>query len=317
MMSSSPFTDIAFVLKPTPVPEYCLLSEVLAWCAFRRIPIDSEDWDGIRSPMYTRVGTEAFSAFNLTEEEFTMAGLPAEAAAIYWSPELKDLPFPPWLSADQVANWRDRFNRYLEDFKLGIISRLREGKIVGAGVRAPTSPNDQHASEDTRVRSEPMFEPIQSDFWTMDGVDWERSAVANTITPDRFTWVRFRLQDVFQTYPLDLSTVPRSTLYRVGGVYIDGAGPSNAIPPLGRQRGRPSKIPWEHFHLEMASLVHDGTLPAKMEAAIEDFIKWFYKNFDLDVGRTAISERLRPYYHRFVHPVSRPTNDEPENLRSE
>ncbi len=295
-MRSSVQADISFVLQAVPVPEHCLLSEVLAWCAFKRIPIVSEDWEFPRSPRPR--ASEPDSPFDLGPDECKLAGLPPEAWILHWTAGgLKERGIPSGYDRDTVVNWREQFTRYLEPFKLKIMSGLRDGRMIGEGIRT----SDQHASKDkSGAYKTPQFEPVQDDFWTMEGVDWDGSVVASTFTSDRFTWVRFPLRHVFETYPLDVSMLPCSTVYRVGGVYIEGAEPGNAPPNLGGRRGRLSNIPWEHFHLEVAALVRDEKLPAKVEAAIEHFREWFHQKFDLDVSRTTIGDKLRPYYYRFV-----------------
>jgi hypothetical protein len=68
--------------------------------------------------------------------------------------------------------------------------------------------------------------------------------------------------------------------------------------PVQARRGRPP-FPWEEFHVEVAALIQKNALPEKKEAAIAHFERWFRAKLGISVSRTAIGQKLKPYYQRF------------------
>jgi hypothetical protein len=100
-----------------------------------------------------------------------------------------------------------------------------------------------------------------------------------------------------------LSVYPIPELPAIGSVrklcdvyLLDGQNLDNA-PPLAR-RGRPP-FPWEGFHVEVASLIQQNALPEKKEAAIAHFEGWFRDKLGISVSRSAIGQKLKPYYQKF------------------
>jgi hypothetical protein len=66
-----------------------------------------------------------------------------------------------------------------------------------------------------------------------------------------------------------------------------------------RHRGRPP-FPWDPFHIEVATLLLRNELPEKKEAAIEYFQGWFLREHGIEVGRSVIGDKLKPYYDKFI-----------------
>lgn len=56
------------------------------------------------------------------------------------------------------------------------------------------------------------------------------------------------------------------------------------------------------FHLEVTDLLMRGELPAKKESAIQHFQDWFKQVLKQHPKRTAIGDKLKPYYDRFINP---------------
>ena len=116
-------------------------------------------------------------------------------------------------------------------------------------------------------------------------------------TPDE-TLIHIKLQtsDVVERYP------PRSV---VDAADVDFFGSKMAVPthcfdmkPVpGFRSGRPS-LPWIDFHVELARMYRDGEVPKKKEAAILYFQSWFSHNFGKKVSRSAIGEKLKPYFDK-------------------
>jgi len=131
----------------------------------------------------------------------------------------------------------------------------------------------------------------------MDGrkIDWKSSALFG----DEYTfcWIHFSTESVLAAYPIP-SLPPVGTVNSLGDVYILNNSDNRDLTTSIR-RGRPS-LPWELFHLEVASLARANALPEKKEAAIHHFESWFREELGLHVGRSSIGQKLTPYYDRFV-----------------
>ena len=97
-------------------------------------------------------------------------------------------------------------------------------------------------------------------------IDWKSSALFG----DEYTfcWVHFSTESVLAAYPIP-SLPPVGTVSSLGDVYILNNSDDRELTTSIR-RGHPS-LPWEQFHLEVASLARANALPEKKEAAIHLF----------------------------------------------
>ena len=69
---------------------------------------------------------------------------------------------------------------------------------------------------------------------------------------------------------------------------------------LGNNKGIAcANVAWEAFHLEVADLIKNGQMPQKKEAAIQLMMSWFENTQKQKPSRSAVSEKLTPYYRRF------------------
>jgi hypothetical protein len=70
--------------------------------------------------------------------------------------------------------------------------------------------------------------------------------------------------------------------------------------PPERTLGRPPAFAWDAFHVEVADLIKSGRLLEKKEAAIQQMVSWFENTQGgKRPSRSAVSEKLTPYYRRF------------------
>jgi len=74
----------------------------------------------------------------------------------------------------------------------------------------------------------------------------------------------------------------------------------NIRQPPRRPLGRPPAFAWEAFHVEVAELIKSGRMPQKKESAIQEMMSWFASTQGgQSPSRSAVSEKLTPYYRRF------------------
>ena len=63
--------------------------------------------------------------------------------------------------------------------------------------------------------------------------------------------------------------------------------------------GRPS-FRWDEFNVEIAKRARDGSLPDKQEAMIGEMQIWCKKRWDVDVARSTLLQKIKPYYDALV-----------------
>jgi hypothetical protein len=311
------------VLKATQLAERCFLSEILYWLAFRRLPISEFTLDGEEARFS---GDESPASFDdvVTDTECSFAGLPPnpEYAAMLADPWPHSLDYYDALLRydleetelnklrqeraeavefhHNVAVWQASCDAYLEYFKARIFVDLREGKIQGSAVEVPQKDESEaiEFSEGINLAKQPIVQ-LPPEIWRAREIDWENSAIeANSSV---FHRVHFSTEAMIAAYPIPSSTAIGKVV-PVGDLYVLDA-PDHAELTIPSRRGRPP-LPWDRFHLEVAALVKADALPRKKEAAIHQFVEWFRNELGISVSRSAIGQKLAPYYDRFVHSKS-------------
>jgi hypothetical protein len=311
------------VLQATQLAERCFLSEILHWLAFRRLPISKYTLDGEEARFS---GDDSFASFDdvVTDTECTFAGLTLnpEYAALMAGRWFHDLDFyEKLLAVDQeetvlnelrqdraeavefhhnMAVWQASCDAYLEYFEARIFVDLREGKIQGSAVEVPQKDESEaiEFSEGIDLAKQPIVQ-IPPEIWRASEIDWENSTVeANSSV---FHRVHFSTEAMIAAYPIPSSPVIGKVV-PVGDLYVlDALGQAELTMPS--RRGRPP-LPWDRFHLEVAALAKEDSLPRKKEAAIHQFAEWFRIEFGISVSRSSIGQKLAPYYDRFVRSKS-------------
>jgi hypothetical protein len=130
----------------------------------------------------------------------------------------------------------------------------------------------------------------------MSGIDWFSNAV--TGHGNCYCDVSMPVEVLMRLFPADRTPVDGAEFV---GEFLVVKEPANGNrgPPT-RRLGRPPAFPWEAFHVEVADLIKSGRMPQKKEAAIQQMMGWFESTQGGQrPSRSAISEKLTPYYRRF------------------
>jgi hypothetical protein len=305
-------------LQRVDVPEICFLQEVLYWVAFRRLPVALYDLDGNEIRNGTDIGGYAVELGDigdwLEDEECASANIPPDpryTAAIEGKTDLSvedydellagmEINNPRWGRLNKERNeavalesWLLQYQDAIEYPASKIFVALKDGRLKAKGRLLPEDVDTDLSDEDFDIYDLPVVE-IPTAFWSLKGIDFEESAAANDHS--RYCHIRCRSDEVFSVFPGDYEPV----------LGIGQFGPNfrisnaTATPRIAnvRQRGRPS-YPWDAFHLEVATLIQKGQLPAKKEACIQHLQDWFHHRLGIKPSRAAIGEKLKPYYDRF------------------
>ena len=86
---------------------------------------------------------------------------------------------------------------------------------------------------------------------------------------------------------------------KIGDTFILRETPQPRMRHADLRRGRPP-YPWDAFHIEVAELLQRNEMPGKKEAAIEHFQSWFRREHGVQASRSAVGQKLKPYYDRFL-----------------
>ena len=313
--------------------ERCLLSELLDWLAFRRLPLAAYTIDGKEARFSDESGYQAGGLLDsmVTDTECAVAGLTPnpEYVASLGGQYLHGLDFYDKMLAvnleeseleilrkqrveaveyhQRMAEWQTSLDNYLEYFKARLFVDLREGKIHGSGIEIPAKDEDgavAYIQADGFDLSEQPTIRINEALWTPTKIDWVNSALIG----DRcvYCWVHFSTEAMISAYPIP-SPLAADKVNPVGDLYVlDGAG--HGEPAVPSRRGRPP-LPWDQFHLEVAALIAAGALPRKKEAAIHHFVEWFREEFGMSASRSSVGQKLTPYYERFVRSKTENTSN--------
>jgi len=323
-------------LKPVELPKRCMLNEVLLWVAFRRVPVamrSPEEETEVRDAeedMFAYKGYGGYAGYTgdlsdsesfLDDAECAALNLPPDPRTTYvkeeekwatdnwedeqesqpdmleWRPNYEQEDLDTWFERVMQA-WMPKYLSAIEYPATRIYMALREGKLTASGKLLPDLDRDK-ALESLETVDQRICDletlGIPPTFWSFRGIDWWSNAARSD--HEHYCWIRCRTEDLLKAFPAE-DGVPLSGAEKIGDdlvLHEDSQKPLQAARP----RGRPP-FDWDAFHLEVTDLLMKGTLPKKKEAAISYFQDWFNRAAKQDPKRTAIGDKLKPYYDRFV-----------------
>lgn len=323
------------VLRPVEPPRICFLREVILWRAFgiyptgywdekgREVREEPEDPEYFAAPVPDDTGDETY----LSERQTDFAGLPPDPSmqatlADDTHFELghydklismlrnsrKDLSEEiEGLLADRdrasefwakYAEWRQLHDAYIDQFQLELLLALRKGSIQALGRRLPRVDRDRTLRLFDRLGTSPLDiepTPIPQGVWVSNHVDWQECSL--TSKSDAYVWVHVLVEDMVNLFPSQ-SLLPPDKILPLGDCYAIADSLMSPVPKgHSGTRGRPS-LPWEGFYVEVARLYRDAQMPHKKEAAIQHFQTWFEKELGIEASRSAIGQKLKPFFDR-------------------
>jgi hypothetical protein len=131
----------------------------------------------------------------------------------------------------------------------------------------------------------------------MPGIDWFSNAV--TAHGNCYCDMSMPVEVLMSLFPGHRTPVDGAEF--VGEfLLVKEPADGNVRQPPRRTLGRPPAFAWEAFHVEVADLIRSGRMPQKKEAAIQQMVSWFESTQGgKRPSRSAVSEKLTPYYRRF------------------
>lgn len=319
------------ILRPVEPPRICFLKEALNWCAFGSYPTGYWDIygnDSRENPeepelFYPPIPDHDEGYTYLSEEQTKMAGLPPDPTYVnlmndcrpFYRYELDEINeriadgqrLTPEQSVKHDAakkfradydEWLQLHDAYIDQFRTELLLALRKGQLTAHGRKLPHTDRDK-ARElfDKQESYTESIEPevIPPEFWVSNFVDWDECSITS---PRRaFVWISIEVSKLLERFPPN-ELIPAEKLSKVGECYaIAERAFAERKKSTANTRGRPA-LPWDRFYVEVARLYKDNEMPEKKEAAIQHFQTWFEQELGLQASRSAIGQKLKPFFDR-------------------
>jgi hypothetical protein len=305
------------VLVPVPTAEHCLLSEAVEYAALRRLPLncnpilkfipmemgwqEREDfrWQQAVSDYASEVGLRIGYVPSRTfvpPGKYEASGLGPLIDATGQLP----------IHGDNGAPLDERYEKYevfLDGYRIQVLNLLHEGRLTARGKKLPkTIGIDVALDIDPPVES--AFESISREFWASANVRWIADCAQGRSATYKF--IQLVTDDLFKALPLPDSR-PASDVVQMGDNFIF-SGELREETEMFPLTGRPPVIKWDEFHVEVAKRVKEDMLPEKKEAFIADMQAWCRNRWGREVGRSTVSQKIKPYYDEFMR-QRMPEND--------
>ena len=300
-------TDQNSWFEPVSLLSRCSLNEGLLWVWDDRVPVSNiyreknvfeglQDWECERlkiPPVPRGIGR---AAQYRTEERLrarNYGNITKDAQKLHVSTGMEE--------AEGVRQWLPLVASAMELPATELFLVLRRGQIETTGKLLPDGVEIIDFLEDQSSYSRGDFDDlvdtiIPHEFWTMSGIDWLSNAV--TAHSKCYCDVSMSVEALMGQFPGKRTPVDGAEF--VGDFLLVKELSADNVPlPPRRTPGRPPAFAWEAFHVEVADLIKSGRMPQKKEAAIQLMMSWFENTQKQKPSRSAISEKLTPYYRRF------------------
>jgi hypothetical protein len=198
----------------------------------------------------------------------------------------------------QKKEWDAEFEAFIDLHKTRLFLELREGRIHALGQELP-----QPSFIGSLVELEESgwegwhnieWQTIPPDFWISTKINWAESWAEGKTTA--YCLILMDFKELFNHFP------PRTEIsdgvVKIGNAFAQDTN-KTTVPTRTMQRGRPS-YDWDAFHLEVAKRLLQGNVPAKKEAFVADMQDWCKDNWHREIGRSTVSQKLKPYYDQFI-----------------
>lgn len=193
---------------------------------------------------------------------------------------------------------RKRFS--LEAAKL--FSALKEGSLTATGfkifgrnyreVRKTIVSNSLNFKTMKRVT-------IRPDEWSLEGMLWDDCTLQTEL--NLYCCIAIHRDKLLTKFPPKLVSASNGGF--CDDLFIVSEDKNVEIindDAKGGKPGRPTKN-WDAFYIELTDRLIKGDLPKKQSAAAYEMRMWFKDELGEKVGLSTISEKLKPFYHRFMH----------------
>jgi hypothetical protein len=297
-------TEEQLWFEPTTLLSRCSLNEGLLWVWDDRVPLDNvwrekNAFDTLRNEECEYLEIPPVPAFigrgarYVTEQRLRAKHWATDDQREYYVKEGME-------EAEAIRKWIPIVTQAMDWPATELFLKLRRGEIEAQGKLLPDGAEiidflEKHESWGGPSKFDDLVDsPIPSDLWTNRGIDWFSNAlIANN---GFYCDVSMPVEILMNHFPGHRTAVDGAEFV---GQCLLVKEPENANAPSSATRGRPAVFAWNAFHVEVADLIKRDQLPQKKEAGIQEMIGWFERTQKQTPSRSAVSEKLTPYYRRF------------------
>jgi hypothetical protein len=303
-------TDQDFWFEPVSLLTECSLNEALLWVWADRVPVSNvyreknafetlSEWECERLNIPPVPEGVRRAAHYLTEERLrrTFSRITDKDALEYHLTEGLQ-------QATAIREWLPQVTAAMEVPAAELFLKLRRGEINAQGKLLPPGFQIIDFVEQDNSYGRSDFDDLTDisvprESWTIAGIDW----IANSVSArdQHYCDVSVSVARLMSVFPGNRSPVG-SAEYVGDCLLVQESDEENAphAPPK-RTPGRPTVFGWDAFHVEVADLIRSGRMPQKKEAGIQQMLSWFESTQGgKKPSRSAVSEKLTPYYRRFI-----------------
>jgi hypothetical protein len=314
-------------LETREAAERCYLTEALYWVALHRFPlayITENGYDGREETAFIEQLAPAYELALVGGVECREAGLipnpewqaletgehhldPAFLQRRLANPNLRDRHEELRAQLEQSvqfhqaqADWNKKFDQFMDPHKARLFLALREGRVNAFGQRLPANTIKESTAqlEGSGWEGWPRagWDLIPPDFWMHGGIDWLACHAEGY--QGSYALILVDSNTLFEAFPIPTDGTPH-TVIQVGDAFVFSDAEELENLPATR-RGRRA-YPWDQFHVEMTRrIMAAGGLPEKQEAIIAGMQQWCRTSWKVEVGRSTIFGKVKPYYDAMV-----------------
>lgn len=312
------------ILVPQEVAEICYLYEALMWLVFHRFPLRQPSnhygEDARRDLEWVEFWRQMGCDPIPTDVECLRVGLPPNPkyTAIVggegeppppevirsWqtdalSPTAREIVNQPKVFKQRLTEaiayknacvrWEQEFKSFIDLHRNRLFLELREGRLPADGIKAKKGTSQALLKDESANSHADCWTRIPQDFWRSDKINWEQSWAEGR--DGCYVLIQVTTTALFASFPPE---TPRpANVVKVADDFV----PIERVEDRKIARGRPP-YDWDAFHLEIGIRIHKGDLPKKQEALVNEMQAWCRRAWGREVGRSTISQKLKPYYDR-------------------
>lgn len=305
--------DQGLWFEPVSLLSRCSLNEGLLWLWAERVPVsnvyrEKNVFDSLQDWECERLNIPPVpEGFRRAAQYQTVERIKGGKMYGMMSKDIRAHHVEKSLEEAQAAKeWLQFATAAMEVPAAELFLKLRSGQIETTGKLLPDEAEiidflEQDNSYGRGDFDDLVNRAIPQEFWTMRGIDWVSNAVM--AQGNCYCDVSMSVETLLTLFPGERTSVGEVEF--VGDfLRVRELSAENVSKHPRRTLGRPPAFAWDAFHVEVAYLLKSGRMPQKKEAAIQLMINWFETTQKQKPSRSAVSEKLTPYYRRFFSPGS-------------
>lgn len=311
------------ILKPQYVAPECFLAEARNWLAFYRFPLQMLVNDSLDF-RFDPESQEDYEARYISQYEFEFDEFECNRLGLPLNPEIEAYinncpPMEPehyekmlehitdekvraeyakeyeraQLYQAKMESWYDKIKEIQEVAEAKLFVALKDGRIHSFGKKlvGPTVEEHMNLVDENIGLHDIEHTEIPASFWRNGGIEWDDSIARSQSIA--YVHIYVNTEELFTIFPPPGETSTKAVKVVAGNYVLDSDETGRVVAQS--RAGRPSHN-WCQFHVEVHRRFSKNAVPEKQEAFIKEMQDWCKMQWGVDVGRSTILEKVKPYY---------------------